>query len=155
VRSFPEAARSLHVAAWLVGAACGLHSHAAHALDRVQSTYLMKCGGCHGVEGRSDNTFIPVLRDNVGIYLCSAEGRAYVARVPNVSMSLIRDDALLAQVLNFVIFRLGGASTPANAQPFTAAEIHTLRQKPLSPTDLEPVRAGVIQRALAACAAQH
>jgi len=132
-----------------------LSGHAALALDKVRSTYLMKCGGCHGVEGHSEQTFIPVLRDQVGAFLCSAEGRAYVVRVPNVSMSLIRDDALLAKVLNFVVFDLGGKSTPTGAAPYTAAEVHLLRQKPLSNTDLESLRAGVIMRAVTACATAH
>nr|WP_246495001.1 cystathionine beta-lyase [Ameyamaea chiangmaiensis] len=127
----------------------------ARALDRVRATYLMRCGGCHGVEGVSGPTFVPELRDHVGTYLCSPEGRAYIVQVPNVSMSLIRDDALLAQVMNFVVFDLGGASTPAGAKPYTAQEVHELRQHPLHPTEFERARAGVLERTLAACAAKN
>lgn len=104
-----------------------------------------------GIEGVSARTFVPVLRDHVGTFLCSAEGRAYIGRVPGVSMSLIRDDQELADVMNFVLFRLGGASTPAGTKPFTAAEIHVARAQPIASTDLLALRAEVLARAAAQC----
>ncbi|MBB2155834.1 cystathionine beta-lyase [Gluconacetobacter diazotrophicus] len=127
---------------------------AARALDRTRTTYLTKCGGCHGIEGQSGQTYIPTLRDRIGVLTCTAEGRSYLLEVPGVSMSLIRDDALMAQVMNFVLFDLGGASTPRGTAPFTAREIHALRGHPLDTTDLPTVRAAVWARATAACAAQ-
>jgi hypothetical protein len=132
----------------------GLGSPAAQALDRVRATYLMRCGGCHGVEGVSGPTFVPELRDHVGVYMCSPEGRAYMVQVPNVSMSLIRDDALLAQVMNFVVFDLGGKSTPPGTKPYTAEEVHMLRQHPLHPTDFPTARGQLLERTLAACRAR-
>ena len=124
------------------------------SLDRATTNYLTHCGGCHGIEGRAPHTFVPPLRDEVGRFLCSAEGRAYLGRVPGVSMSLIRDDQQLADVMNFVIFRLGGDSTPAATPPYTAAEIHMLRRMPMQSIDLVRDRADILQRALAQCAAR-
>lgn len=120
-------------------------------LDHATTNYLTHCGGCHGIEGVSARTFVPILRDHVGTFACSAEGRAYIGRVPGVSMSLIRDDQELADVMNFVLFRMGGASTPTGTKPFTAAEIHTLRAQPIASTDLLALRAEVLARAAAQC----
>ncbi|WP_408870812.1 cystathionine beta-lyase [Gluconacetobacter takamatsuzukensis] len=131
-----------------------MSGQAALALDQVRTTYLEKCGGCHGIEGLSGQTYIPTLRDRIGTLSCTPEGRAYLLTVPGVSMSLIRDDALMAQVMNFVLFDLGGHSTPAGTRPFTAEEVHTQRGHPLSTTDLPAVRAQVWARATA-CAAGH
>ncbi|MFS8371133.1 hypothetical protein ACJROZ_12905 [Acetobacter indonesiensis] len=66
-------------------------------------------------------------------------------------MSLIRDDQELADVMNFVLFRMGGKSTPAGTKPFTAAEIHTLRTQPITTTNLLALRAEVLSRAAAQC----
>ncbi|GBR05145.1 c-type cytochrome [Asaia siamensis] len=115
------------------------------------TNYLTHCGGCHGIEGISGRTFVPTLRDQVGWFVCSPEGRDYLVRVPGISMSLIRDDQELADVLNFVVFRLGGSSTPTGTRPFTAAEVHKLRAQPLQTDDLMALRAEVLSRARAAC----
>lgn len=125
----------------------------AAVLDHATTNYLTHCGGCHGIEGRAPGTFIPQLRDRVGVFLCSPAGRAYIARVPGVSMSLIRDDQELADVMNFVIFRLAGASAPAGAPPFTAREIHALRQKPLPSDNLLTYRAAILRDAQKECPA--
>ncbi|MBB2202462.1 cystathionine beta-lyase [Gluconacetobacter tumulisoli] len=152
---FPKAA---HVAgpavALIVVAGILVLPRQARALDGTRTTYLVKCGGCHGIEGLSGQTYIPVLRDRVGSLTCTSEGRSYLVRVPGVSMSLIRDDAVMARVLNFVVFDLGGSSTPKGTRPYTAKEVHALRGHPLQTTDLPGLRAGVWGRAVAACAAQ-
>ncbi|WP_255319275.1 hypothetical protein [Acetobacter indonesiensis] len=53
--------------------------------------------------------------------------------------------------MNFVLFRMGGKSTPAGTKPFTAAEIHTLRAQPITTTNLLALRAEVLSRAAAQC----
>lgn len=131
-----------------------MSGQAAWALDQVRTTYLEKCGGCHGIEGQSGQTYIPILRDRIGTLSCTPEGRAYLLTVPGVSMSLIRDDALMARVMNFVLFDLGGPSTPAGTRPFTAEEVRAQRGHPLSTTDLPAVRAQVWARAIA-CSTNH
>lgn len=151
-RNRPAAVRP--VLALLALAGLLLPGQPARALDQTRSTYLMKCGGCHGIEGQSGQTYIPTLRDRIGTLTCTQEGRAYLLRVPGVSMSLIRDDALMAQVMNFVLFDLGGSSTPPGTPPFTVQEIRALRGNPLRTTDLPSLRAGVWGRAVTACAAR-
>lgn len=140
----------------LIGSA-SVRSHAgepaATPIARTEAAYLMRCGGCHGVEGVSVPGLVPTLRDQVGIFACTAEGRDYMLRVPNVAMSRIDDDGLLAAVMNFVVFRLGGASTPARTLPYTAAQVHAARGRPFDSTDIEALRAQVMSRAIQACAA--
>ncbi|WP_415486114.1 c-type cytochrome [Acetobacter sp.] len=121
-------------------------------LDHTQSVYLSHCGGCHGVEGISGDSFVPTLRNAVGRFACTDEGRAYLIRVPGVSMSLIRSDQELADVMNFIMLRVAGTSLPQGFHPYTAAEIHEWRQKPLSVPDFSMLRGKVLERALAACA---
>lgn len=123
----------------------------ATTLSHTQSVYLSHCGGCHGIEGISGPTFVPTLRNSVGSFACTDEGRAYLVRVPGVSMSLIRDDQTLADVMNFVLVTLGGSSTPPGFKPYTAAEVHDWRQHPLSGPDFMSQRAHVLERSLAAC----
>ena len=124
----------------------------ATTLSHTQSVYVSHCGGCHGIEGISGPTFVPTLRNSVGSFACTPEGRAYLVRVPGVSMSLIRDDQTLADVMNFVLITLGGSSTPPDFKPYTAAEVHAWRAHPLSGPDFMATRAHVLERALAACA---
>ncbi len=122
------------------------------AFDATRTTYLTRCGGCHGIEGTSSAAIVPDLRDQVGLFLCTGEGRDYVMRVPNVAMSLIADDARLAAVLNYVVLRFGGIR-PSFLRPFTASEVHDARQRPLQSTDLQALRRAVLQRSVAACVA--
>ncbi|MCP1213429.1 cytochrome c family protein [Acetobacter okinawensis] len=124
----------------------------ATTLSHTQSVYVSHCGGCHGIEGISGPTFVPTLRNSVGSFACTPEGRAYLVRVPGVSMSLIRDDQTLADVMNFVLITLGGSSTPPDFKPYTAAEVHAWRAHPLSGPDFMATRAHVLERALAVCA---
>nr|WP_242006270.1 cystathionine beta-lyase [Acetobacter estunensis] len=139
----------------IVGAA-----HAADAvpgattLDHTQVEYVSHCGGCHGIEGISGNTFVPTMRNAVGAFACTDEGRAYLIRVPGVSMSLIRNDQTLADVMNFVMLRLAGSSLPSDFHPYTASEIHDLRQHPLSVPGFMQQRSEVLGRALAACSSK-
>lgn len=145
---FPDS--FLACALFLLGLA-GAGGAKAAVPSHTVTNYLTHCGGCHGIEGISDKTFVPSLRNQVGWFTCSPEGRDYLVRIPGISMSLIRNDQELADVLNFVLFRLGGGSTPPGTKFFTAQEIHSLRAYPLQTDDLMAMRAGVLSRARAAC----
>jgi len=120
-------------------------------LNHAQSLYLMRCGGCHGIEGVSVPE-VPTLRDRAGMFLCSEPGREYMVRLPNVALSLIRDDQDLADVMNFVAFKLGGASAPKGARPYTADEVRKLRASPLDGATLARMRQGLMQQYSKGCA---
>jgi hypothetical protein len=117
-----------------------------------QAHYYEGCGGCHGLDGISARREIPVLRDSVGAFLCSPEGRDYIVRLPNVAFANM-DDRTLAATMNFVVFELGRGSVPAGARPYTAEEVGSLRRMPLKNQPLAQMRAAVLARGSGACPA--
>jgi mono/diheme cytochrome c family protein len=112
--------RSVALAALLV--ASGAHA------STPRSDYLLHCAGCHGLAGRSAPAKVPALV-GVGRLMCTAEGRAYAVRLPNVAFARGLDDARLAALLNYVMTVFGGTTPP---RPYTSAEIKRLRAMPLT-----------------------
>jgi len=121
-------------------------------LTTPQSDYVEHCSGCHGMQGNSAPAEIPVLRDRVGYFMCTKEGREYLIRLPNVAYSAISDNQQLADMMNFVVFGLGGSSAPRDARPFTAAEVARLRTRALATQSLIAVRAEVVGKMATRCA---
>jgi hypothetical protein len=117
-----------------------------------QSDYVEHCSGCHGMQGNSAPAEIPVLRDRVGYFMCTKEGREYLIRLPNVAYSAISDNQELADMMNFVVFGLGGNSAPKGAKPFGAAEVARLRTRALATQSLIAARAEVVGKMLGSCA---
>ena len=121
-------------------------------LTAAQSDYVEHCSGCHGMQGNSAPAEIPVLRDRVGYFMCTRDGRDYLIRLPNVAYSAISDNQELADMMNFVVFGLGGASAPKGTKPFTAAEVKRLRTQALGTQSLIAARATVVDKMISACA---
>ena len=121
-------------------------------LTAPQSDYVEYCSGCHGMQGNSAPAEIPVLRDRVGYFLCVKEGRDYLIRLPNVAYSAISDNQELADMMNFVVFGLGGNSAPKDAKPFTAAEVARLRTRALATQSLIAARGEVVDKMVRQCA---
>ena len=122
-------------------------------LTTPQSDYVEHCSGCHGMQGNSAPAEIPVLRDRVGYFMCTREGREYLIRLPNVAFSAITDNQQLADMMNFVVFGLGGNSAPKDAKPFAAAEVAKLRTRALATQSLIAARAEVVNGMVGRCAA--
>jgi hypothetical protein len=120
-------------------------------LTGPQSDYVEHCSGCHGMQGNSAPAEIPVLRDRVGYFMCTPEGRDYLIRLPNVAYSAIGDNQELADMMNFVVFGLGGASAPKGAKPFTAGEVARLRGRALATQSLIAARATIVDRLVGTC----
>ena len=121
-------------------------------LTTPESDYVEHCSGCHGMQGNSYPADIPVLRDRVGYFMCTKEGRDYLIRLPNVAYSAIGDNQELADMMNFVVFGLGGRSAPKGAKPFTAAEVARLRSQALATQSLIAVRAKIVAQMTHDCA---
>ena len=121
-------------------------------LTTPQSDYVEYCSGCHGMQGNSAPAEIPVLRDRVGYFMCTKDGRDYLIRLPNVAYSAITDNQELAEMMNFVVFGLGGNSAPKGAKPFTATEVERLRAKALGTQSLIAARAQVVDKLISDCA---
>ena len=121
-------------------------------LTVAQSDYVEHCSGCHGMQGNSAPAEIPVLRDRVGYFMCTKQGREYLIRLPNVAYSAISDNQELADMMNFVVFGLGGNSAPKSTKPFTAGEVARLRTQALATQSLIAARAEVVGNMLGRCA---
>ena len=121
-------------------------------LTSPQSDYVEHCSGCHGMQGNSAPADIPVLRDRVGYFMCTPQGRDYLIRLPNVAYSAITDNQELADMMNFVVFGLGGKSAPKGARPFTASEVARLRTRALATQSLIAIRAEVVAKLGTGCA---
>ncbi|RVT41052.1 cytochrome C [Sphingobium algorifonticola] len=119
----------------------------------ARSDYLENCGGCHGIHGLSAPAQLPELRNRVGWFMCTPGARAYLVRLPNIAHSRISDNQQLADLLNFVVFGLGGDSVPPGTQPYTAAEVTRERQFALSAASLKKERARYVEEAIRMCRA--
>ena len=120
-------------------------------LTGPQSDYVEHCSGCHGMQGNSAPAEIPVLRDRVGYFMCTKEGREYLIRLPNVAYSAITDDQELADMMNFVVFGLGGNSAPKGTKPYTAQEVARLRTRALATQSLIAERTKVVGKMMGSC----
>lgn len=136
-----------------VAAAAQVATTKIHDQVQARSDYVENCGGCHGIEGDSAPALLPVLRGRTGYFLCDPEARAYLIRLPNVSHSRITDNAELADLLNYVVFDLGGTSAPASSPPFTAEEVTRERPRTLSDVSLVALRARLVERVIRSCKA--
>jgi mono/diheme cytochrome c family protein len=101
---------------------------------RAQLNYRLHCSGCHKDDGSGQPGFVPPLKGQVGRYLWSEDGRAFLMQVPGVAQSLLNDQDL-ADVLNYTVRAFDGAGAPPRARRFEAAEVGRLRKRPLTDTD--------------------
>jgi hypothetical protein len=122
-------------------------------MNLPQSNYVEHCGGCHGIQGDAAPANLPTLRGRVGWFMCTPEARSYLMRLPNVARSRITDNQDLADLLNFMVFSLGGPSTPKDAKPFTAAEVARERQSPYTSVSLVKIRATMVDSLVKRCGA--
>jgi len=128
--------------------AVSANAESAGSLASAKANYLLGCGGCHGIQGASNGRMVPDLRGQVGYFLNSPLGRAYLIQLPNVAFDPISDRDLAA-MMNFVVFGLGGGSAPAQAKPFDAAEVGELRRHPLTGDGLSDHRAKLVEDLIA------
>jgi cytochrome c553 len=113
------------------------------------AAYLLNCGGCHGILGRSSDRAVPTLRGQVDAFLCLPEGREYLVRLPNVAFAPLTDEQL-ASLMNFVVsFGVTRADWPA----YSAAEVGELRRRPLLGEPLGAYRRGLVKKLIASCGA--
>jgi len=120
---------------------CGLHadrsddgqtrSDAAARFD-----YLLHCSGCHRPDGSGSSPEVPTLRGPVGELVASPEGRAYVARVPEVAQSPLDNDDL-ARLLNWVLKEFNADTLPDRFRPLDGQEVGAARASVLA----DPLRA--------------
>lgn len=90
--------------------------------------FLLHCSGCHAQDGRGlENKGIPALKDQVGYFLRTDGGRAYVMQIPGL-LSAGMSDARAADVTNYILARFAGVSLPENFVPYTVEEAKRYRE---------------------------
>jgi mono/diheme cytochrome c family protein len=127
-------------AALSVAAALGLTSviraaapAAPEGVTNVQlawQNWTLNCQGCHRLDGSGSDGTAPSLAGTVAKFLWVPGGREYLIRVPGVATSPL-SDADLAEVMNWMLWRYDREHLPSNFRPFTAAEMSSLRSRPL------------------------
>lgn len=140
---------ALSASIW-AGTASGQEARTQDSATPAVALYLERCGGCHGIQGVSAPKLVPTLRGQAGAFLCTREGREYLVRLPSVASTPV-DDESLAALVNFVAFDLGAGDS--RFPRFTAAEVHHLRQKPLTDETLTAHRRSVVEKVTRECGA--
>lgn len=118
-------ATSLAVPAHATDAA-GVTTSSEPSSGRVDTDYLLHCGGCHGVDGRGTPGVTPTLH-GLAALADTPSGRTYLMRVPGVAQAPL-DDADLAALMDWVTAYF--SDVPVRPR-FDPAELGRLRASPL------------------------
>lgn len=121
--------------------------------DLAKADYVEHCAGCHGVQGMSAPAKLPELRGRVGYMMCTPATRAYLLRLPNIAKSRLSDNQQLADMLNFMVFGIGGQSVLPGTKPFTAKEVGFERQHALTSASLVAERKRHVETSIRECGA--
>jgi mono/diheme cytochrome c family protein len=95
--------------------------------DKVRNNYLLACRGCHLADGSGVPPAVPSLRNTLGRFVESDEGRGYLVRVPGVLQSRL-NDRQLAEVINWVLTEFNAETLPADFRRFTESEVAEWRK---------------------------
>jgi hypothetical protein len=110
----------------------------------ARNNFVLSCAGCHQVDGTgSSNGAVPPFPGNLGYFLNSTAGRAYLVQVPGSSQSLLTDREL-AQVLNWMLIDFSRRQLPAPFRPYTETEVRQLRSQRLD--DVIAARADIVRK---------
>ena len=132
-------ARLLLLAIYILGRPASAYAQSASNL------YLLNCWGCHGSHGEGIKGTAPPLI-NLGDFLKTDDGRAYIIEVPGVSLSAL-SDAQIATVMNWVLDNMSKDHLPRDFSPYTADEVHRYRATRLA--DLSKTRRALLDQLVA------
>ena len=105
--------------------------HATADDERAHVNYMLHCQGCHLPQAEGFAGRVPPMKDFVGFFLHSAEGRDFLIRVPGVAHSAL-DDFEITELMNWLLQSFSAAQLPATFTPFTVDEVAGLRRDPES-----------------------
>ena len=113
-------------------------------MQRAEVNYMLNCQGCHGPTGAgTDDGSVPVMTDFVAKFLNVDGGREFLVQVPGSANAALTDERL-AEVMNWMLFRVSPDQVPAGFSPYTTQEVGALRKSPLS--DVEAVRENLVEQ---------
>ncbi len=106
--------------------AMGLMPVAAADDQRASINYTLHCQGCHLPDALGYADQVPRMKNFVGFFLHSNEGREFVIRVPGVATSSLPDDEL-TEMMNWLLLTYSAEQLPQPFDPFSAEEVAVLR----------------------------
>lgn len=92
--------------------------------------YMLHCQGCHLPGGIGHPGIVPNMQGQLGRFLTSEAGRAYLVQVPGAAQSSLAD-ADLAAVLNWMLQEFDPRRVGGDFARFTGAEIAAYRHTQL------------------------
>ena len=107
----------------------GVCFHASANDHRARINYMLHCQGCHLPDGKGIEGRVPQLKDLVGFFLHSDDGRAFLINVSGVATSALGDKEL-SEVVNWVLEKFSKKELPTPFRPYTALEVAELRKDP-------------------------
>ncbi len=123
--------------------AMGLLSVAYADDHRARTNYMIHCQGCHLPEAVGFVGKVPRMKDFVGYFLHSQEGREFVIRVPGVATSSLPDDEL-TEMMNWLLLSFSAEQLPRPFIPFSTEEVAALR--PMLEADPEKTRMRILRQ---------
>ena len=96
--------------------------------QRASVNYMLHCRGCHLPDALGYADQVPRMKDFVGFFLHSNEGREFVIRVPGVATSSLPDDQL-TELMNWLLLTYSSEQLPESFVPFSVGEVSVLRTR--------------------------
>jgi len=93
---------------------------------RASVNYMIHCQGCHLPDAIGFSGKVPRMKNFVGYFLHSKEGREFVIRVPGVATASLPDDEL-AELMNWLLLTHSAEQLPDTFEPFSVEEVGALR----------------------------
>ncbi len=96
--------------------------------QRASINYTLHCQGCHLPDALGYADRVPRMKNFVGFFLHSNEGREFVIRVPGVATSSLPDDQL-TELMNWLLLTYSSEQLPESFVPFSVGEVSVLRTR--------------------------
>lgn len=111
----------------LVALLSTLVSPAAAQHREPHANYILRCAGCHGLDGTGvPDAGVPAFPGYIGVFAGDEDGRTYLLNVPGVVGASLSDTEIAA-LMNYVVVRWAGPSLPPDFALFTEAEVTARR----------------------------
>ena len=96
-----------------------------------QTLFVLHCSGCHRADGSGHARSVPDLRDNLGHFMATPEGRRFVLQVPGVKQARVSDEEV-AQLTNWMLRTFAPDNVPPGTRPYGAEEVRAARRSALA-----------------------
>ena len=120
------------------------HGRVVRDMRSAKSLYILKCSGCHGIDGAgAPAAGIAPFPGFIAALARHPEGRIYIAHVPGIVGSRLSNEQLV-KVVNYIIDEWSGEEGSSPTPRFTVDEFTELRAVPV--TNIVEYRRDVVAR---------